>query len=80
MSASLDQQIDSLREIQGSERDPEGRAFVHLADARRQNGELDEALEILEEGLERHPDFSLELQGNAVWRWRASVRITPTFS
>lgn len=58
MTASLEQEIQTLREIQGSEHDPEGRVFVHLADARRRNGELDEALELLEEGLERHPEFS----------------------
>lgn len=58
MTASLEQEIRSLEEIQGSEHDPEGRTFVHLADARRRSGELDEALALLEEGLERHPDFS----------------------
>lgn len=58
MTASLEQEIRSLEEIQGSEHDPEGRTFVHLADARRRSGELDEALQLLEEGLERHPDFS----------------------
>lgn len=58
MTASLEQEIQSLREIQGSEHDPEGRVFVHLADARRRNGELDEALDLLAEGLARHPEFS----------------------
>ncbi len=37
---------------------PEGRIFTHLAEAYRKAGELDRAAEVLQEGLQRHPDYS----------------------
>ena len=58
VSESLKQQIDRLREIYKSELDPRGRAFVPLADAHRQLGDLDEALTVIQEGLVEHPDFA----------------------
>ena len=35
---------------------PEGRVFTHLAEAYRKAGDLDLAAQVLEQGLERHPD------------------------
>ena len=58
MSESLKQQIDRLQEIYKSESDPRGRAFVPLADAHRQLGDLDKALTVIQEGLGEHPDFA----------------------
>ncbi|MGH7505607.1 MAG: tetratricopeptide repeat protein [Longimicrobiales bacterium] len=37
---------------------PEGRVFTHLAEAYRKAGELDRAREILEDGHQRHADYS----------------------
>jgi tetratricopeptide (TPR) repeat protein len=54
----LNQQIDRLEEIYKSEMDPQGRAFVPLADAHRRLGDLGKALAVLEEGLGTHPDFA----------------------
>lgn len=36
---------------------PEGRVFTHLAEAYRKSGRLDQAREILDEGLKRHADY-----------------------
>ena len=58
VSESLKQQIDRLEEIYKSELDPRGRAFVPLADAHRQLGDLDKALAVIQEGLVEHPDFA----------------------
>jgi len=37
---------------------PEGRIFTHLAEAYRKAGELARARELVERGLERHPEYS----------------------
>jgi tetratricopeptide (TPR) repeat protein len=58
VSDAIDQEIRILRAIFWSERDPEGRAFVPLADAYLRKGELDEARALLREGIDRHPDFA----------------------
>ena len=58
VSEALNQQIDRLEEIYKSEIDPEGRAFVPLADAHRRLGDLDKALAIIQKGLGRYPDFA----------------------
>jgi len=58
VSESLNQQIDRLEEIYKSELDPQGRAFVPLADAHRRLGDLGKALEVIQEGLGLHPDFA----------------------
>jgi tetratricopeptide (TPR) repeat protein len=58
VAESLEREIEGLRSLFRSERDPEGRAFVPLADAYRRNRDLDRALQLLAEGLERHPDFA----------------------
>lgn len=39
-------------------RNPEGLAFARLADAYRRTGDTDRALELLEEGIARHPDYA----------------------
>ena len=36
---------------------PEGRYFAPLADAYRKTGRLDEAIELIQQGLSRHPDY-----------------------
>lgn len=38
--------------------DPEGRAFAHLAEAYRREGDLERARDLLEGGLARHPEFA----------------------
>ena len=58
VSESLNQQIDRLQEIYKSELDPQGRAFVPLADAHRRLGDLGKALALIQEGLDVHPDFA----------------------
>ena len=58
MSESLNQRIDRLEEIYQSELDPQGRAFVPLADAHRRLGDLGKALAVIQEGLGTHPDFA----------------------
>ena len=58
MSIPLDQEIRILRSLFWSDRDPDGRAFVPLADAYRRSGSFRQAVELLNEGIERHPDFA----------------------
>ncbi len=66
MPEPLNQQIDRLKEIFFSEKDPTGRAFVPLADAHRRLGELDQALDVLQEGLVGHPGSA---SGHVVVGW-----------
>jgi len=40
-------------------KDPKSRIFVQLADAYRKNNMIDEALEILQKGLQHHPNYGL---------------------
>ncbi|MSR23195.1 MAG: tetratricopeptide repeat protein [Gemmatimonadetes bacterium] len=58
MSESVDGEIRFLRSQYWSERDPEGRAFVPLADAYRRKGYLEEAASLVEDGIGRLPDFA----------------------
>lgn len=58
MLESLEQEIVALQDLHGSSRDPNGRAFVPLADAYRRAGRMDEALDLLREGLTRHPEYA----------------------
>jgi len=58
---SPDQEIRLLRTSFWSARDPNGRAFAPLAEAFRQQGNLDEAESLLAEGLARHPTFTTAL-------------------
>jgi tetratricopeptide (TPR) repeat protein len=55
---SVEKEIHELRTLFWSERDPEGRVFAPLADAYRRQGDLDQALELLHDGLDRHSDFA----------------------
>ena len=66
MSESLNQQIDRLQAIFRSDLDPDGRAFVPLADAHRQLGDMDQALALVREGLQEHPDLT---SGHVVEGW-----------
>jgi tetratricopeptide (TPR) repeat protein len=61
LPASADQEIRLLRTSFWSARDPSGRAFAPLAEAFRQEGDLDEAEALLAEGLSRHPNFTTAL-------------------
>jgi tetratricopeptide (TPR) repeat protein len=58
LSEALSQEIRILRTCFWSGRDPEGRAFAPLADAYRRKGELEEAQSLVQDGLDRHPDFA----------------------
>jgi len=55
---SIEQQIEALRDLYRSERDPDGRAFAPLADAYRRAGQVKQALALLREGLAELPDFT----------------------
>src|SRR5688572_2448935 len=55
---SLEREIQGLRALLHTDRDPEGRAFVPLADAYRRARDLDRALEVVSIGLERHPTLA----------------------
>jgi tetratricopeptide (TPR) repeat protein len=68
---SVEREIRELRALFWSDRDPEGRAFVSLADAYRRMGELDQALELLVDGLGRHADFA---PGHVVAGWVRRAR------
>jgi len=54
----LEAQIRKLQDLCWSGADPDGRAFVLLADAHRRAGDLLEARRVLREGLNHHPDFA----------------------
>ena len=58
MADSLEKEIHELRALFWSERDPDGRVFVPLADAYRRQGDLGQALDLLRNGLDRHSDFA----------------------
>jgi len=51
-------EVEAIQALRLSGRDPEGRAFVPLADAHRQWRDFDRALDVLREGLLRVPDLS----------------------
>jgi len=54
---TVEVEIRQLRALLWSDRDPDGRAFAPLADAYRRAGELEQALEVAREGVERLPHF-----------------------
>lgn len=54
---SFSDEIRQLEALMFSARDPDGRAFVPLADALRRAGEMDRALAVVSEGMHRLPDF-----------------------
>ena len=58
MSESLDQEIRTLQSLYWSERDPEGLTFAPLADAYLRQGKVKEALDLLTDGIARHPEYA----------------------
>lgn len=68
MREALLREIQELRLLVGSARDPEGRVFAQLGDALRRAGDVDEALEVLREGVDRHPHFT---PGHVALGWAA---------
>lgn len=59
MAEPIETEIAQLRSILGDPtRDPFGGAFAPLADALRRAGRADEAHRVLDEGLERRPEFA----------------------
>ena len=66
MADSVEEEISELRTLFWSERDPEGRAFAPLADAYRRLGDLDQAQELLQDGINRHASFT---PGHIVAAW-----------
>jgi tetratricopeptide (TPR) repeat protein len=63
---SLEQEIRDLRAVLFSDRDPDGRGFAPLADALRRAGDLGRALEMVEAGVQRLPDYAT---GHVVAGW-----------
>lgn len=81
---------DEIARLQAEyEKNPEGRLFVHLAEAYRRSGELEKAREILREGLTRHSDYlsarivlaqvetELGSTGTAAEVWREVIKLDP---
>lgn len=66
MGESLEAEIKRLQGLYWSEADPDGLAFVCLADAYRRSGDFREGLRILRDGLRRHPGLS---SGHVVRGW-----------
>ena len=58
VTESLEGEISALRSLFWSDRDPDGRGFAPLADAYRRAGDAKQALELLGDGMDRHPDFT----------------------
>lgn len=58
MIESLEGEIRILRSLFWSDRDPDGRGFAPLADAYRRAGDVKQAIELLNDGLDRHRGFS----------------------
>ena len=54
----LEGEISTLCSLFWSDRDPDGRGFAPLADAYRRAGDARQALELLADGLDRHPEFT----------------------
>ena len=74
MGQTPEARIRKLQDLCWSGADPDGRAFVHLADAYRKAGDLLEAGRVLREGLDRHPDFP---SGHLVSAWVSCDRGRP---
>jgi tetratricopeptide (TPR) repeat protein len=58
VTQSLEGEIRILRSLFWSDRDPDGLGFAPLADAYRRAGDAKQALELLGDGMDRHPDFT----------------------
>jgi tetratricopeptide (TPR) repeat protein len=63
---SIEREIRDLRAVLFSDRDPDGRGFAPLADALRRAGDLAQALDVVQEGVGRLPDFAT---GHVVAGW-----------
>jgi tetratricopeptide (TPR) repeat protein len=63
---ALEARIRKLQDLCWSAADPDGRCFVHMADAYRRAGDLLEARRVLRDGTDRHPDF---VSGHVVSAW-----------
>lgn len=82
-------QAEIARLEQEYRNNPEGRLFVHLAEAYRRAGELEKARDILSEGLQRHSDYlsarivlaqvesGLGEEDRALRVWREVVELDP---
>lgn len=68
MSEVLTREIDELRLLMGSSRDPHGRVFAQLGNALRRAGSHREALDVLRDGVSEHPNFA---PGHLVLAWTA---------
>ena len=68
MTEALTHEIEELRRLMGSPRDPHGRVFAQLGDALRRSGAHREALSLLLDGVAEHPNFS---PGHLVLAWTA---------
>jgi tetratricopeptide (TPR) repeat protein len=55
MSGDMSEELKNL--VERYKKAPESRLFAPLADAYRKNGEIEEAIELCEKGLERFPDY-----------------------
>lgn len=62
-------------------RDPTSRIFVQLADAYRKNNMVDEALDVLNKGIEYHPQYALAylVIGKCYYEKRAHVQAKDAF-
>jgi len=58
VSESVDQEIRTLRALYWSSRDPEGLAFAPLAKALSKRGDIRQAVDLLSDGISRHPNFA----------------------
>lgn len=56
MSGDTSEELKSL--LERFNKAPESRLFAPLADAYRKNGQIDEAIELCEKGLERYPEYA----------------------
>lgn len=56
MTGEFSDELNNLKER--FEKAPESRLFAPLADAYRKSGEVERAIELCEEGLERYPDYA----------------------
>ena len=68
MTQASTHEIEELRLLMGSPRDPHGRVFAQLGDALRRAGSHREALALLLDGVAEHPNFS---PGHLVLAWTA---------
>jgi tetratricopeptide (TPR) repeat protein len=58
VSEPLDHEIRTLQSVFWSDRDPAGLAFAPLADAFLRQGDVREALDLLTDGMSRHPQYA----------------------